>query len=182
MGVSWERMIRTVRKVMTGLLTDQKRLSDESLDTIFCEIEYIVTKLSDDPNDHTPISPNDLLMMKSGTTLLPGHFHSTDEFRRRWRQVQYIADQFWRKWLKLYLPELQSRQKWYNVRRNLEVGDLVLICNENTPRSVWPLAIVRETVPSKDGLIRSVKVKTKSTELVRPIAKVILLECSSDSK
>ena len=76
----------------------------------------------------------------------------------------------------MYLPELQRRIKWTDTVHNLSVGDLVLIPEENTPRSLWPLALVKEVVKGRDGLVRSVRVRTRTTELVRPIAKLVLLE------
>jgi hypothetical protein len=54
--------------------------------------------------------------------------------------VQYLADLFWRRWLREYLPSLQQRQKWNELRRNVEVNDIVLVLDEKTPRSSWPLA------------------------------------------
>ena len=66
--------------------------------------------------------------------------------------VQNLADQFWSKWLKSYLPILQGRQKWFDVCRNLAVGDIVLIVNENCKRGNWPKAIVQEIFRDKEGL------------------------------
>ena len=60
--------------------------------------------------------------------------------------------------------------------RNISVGDLVLMLDENTPRSVWPLGLVISTNVGRDGLIRSVRLKTKSSEFVRPITKLVFLE------
>lgn len=77
-----------------------------------------------------------------------------------------------------YLPELQRRAKWHKREPGVNVGDLVLITKESTPRGVWPMGIVKEVFPGRDGLVRSAKVRTKSTELVRPIAKLVLLEGS----
>ena len=44
------------------------------------------------------------------------------------------------------------------------------------PRGCWPLGLVTETNVGRDDLIRSVKVKTKSTIMTRPITKIVLLE------
>ena len=78
---------------------------------------------------------------------------------------------------KEYLPILQCRTKWLDRKENLSVGDLVLIAEE-TPRNSWPLARVLEVYPGDDGLVRSVKVKTRSTTLVRPVTKLCLLEAA----
>ncbi|CAM1325392.1 Uncharacterised protein r2_g3425 [Pycnogonum litorale] len=155
------------------------RLTDEILETVFCEIESTLngrplTKLSSDPNEHDPLTPNHLLLLQEGPKIPPGEFEIINQYQRRWKYVQYIADQFWHKWLHEYLSELQRRNKWQYVKDNLKV-DLVLLV-ENTPRNLWPLALVKEVFVSRDGLTRSVKLRTRSTELVRPITKIVLLE------
>ena len=184
MGGVWERMIRTVRKVLTGMLvipTSGVCKSDEVLVTLFCEIEAMVngrplTKVSSDADDVTPLTPNHILLLREGTRMPPGHFVEQDVYRRRWRQVQYMADVFWTRWLREYLPELDKRTRWLTVTRNFQVGDLVLVLCENTPRSLWPLGLVVSVSTSDDGLVRSVEVKTKSTVLRRPINKLVFLE------
>ena len=40
------------------------------------------------------------------------------------------------RWMKEYLPALQGRQKWLAQKRNLPIGDIVLLVSEDTPRSV----------------------------------------------
>ena len=135
-----------------------------------------LTKLSDDPNDGRPLTPNHLLLLKQGSILPPGCFHSGDVYRRRWRHVQSLADKFWSKWRRLYLPELQRRAKWHDKTCNLRSGDLVLMTDENTPRYLWPLGLITDVTHGRDGLVRSVKLRTRNTELVRPITKIVLLE------
>ena len=91
-----------------------------------CEVESIIngrsiTKVSEDAKDLEPLTPNHLLLLKSGSVLPPGTFRKEDIFScRRWHQVQYMADQFWRQWSKEYLPLLQQRQKWHYPHRNIE--------------------------------------------------------------
>ena len=184
MGGVWERMVGLVKRAMAAVIPNDSRLSDEVLQTLFCEIESIVngrplTKLSYDANDLTPLTPNHILLLKGGSTIPPGKFDSNDVFRRRWSHAQHLADAFWRRWTKLYVPELQKRVKWTDVSRNVSVGDLVMISDENTPRNVWPLALVKEITVRRDGLVRSVRLRTRATELVRPITKLVLLEAAA---
>lgn len=180
-GGIWERCIRTTRKILNALLKEQI-LSDESLMTLLCEVESIIngrpiTKVSQDPRDLEALTPNHLLLLRSGSVFPPGIFRKEDTFsRKRWRQVQYLADQFWRRWSREYIPLLQQRQKWNFPRRNLAVDDIVLIVDDNSPRSCWPMARVIEVMPGRDGCVRRVKVKTKTSELERPIDKCVLLE------
>ena len=99
-----------------------------------------------------------------------------DVFRGRWGFVQYLAGIFWRRWTREYLTELQKRSKWLIRRKNLSIVELVMLLDENTPRSLWPLGLVIVVSIGRDGLVRSVRLKTRSNELVRPITKVVFLE------
>ena len=94
--------------------------------------------------------------------------------KKRWRQVQYLANIFWSRWVKEYLPTLQARSKWQNKTRNLSPGDIVLVV-ESTPRNSWLMARVIETFPDSNGLVRSVKVQTKHSIIVRPVTKLCVL-------
>ncbi len=71
---------------------------------------------------------------------------------------------------------LQERQKWVRKRRNLKVNDLVLVVDKNTPRGRWLLGRCIKVFPGPDGRVRTAEVKTKESTLVRPVAKLCLLE------
>lgn len=99
---------------MKALLQDQL-LDDEGLFTLLCKVESIIngrpiSKVSDDPRDPEVLTPNHLLLLRSGPTLPPGVFVKDNRFSRcRWRHVQYLADVFWRRWVHEYLLALQER-------------------------------------------------------------------------
>lgn len=86
------------------------------------------------------LTPNHLLLLKTKPSWSPGVFKREDQYaRRRWKQVQYLADIFWKRWCKEYLTQLQERQRWSIIGRNLHVGDVVLIVDETSSRGSWPL-------------------------------------------
>ena len=178
----WERLIRStgiaLRAILGNILVDE-----EVLATVLTEVEAILNSrplctASDDPDDQEPLTPNYLLLQKAVHNLPPGSFVKEDLFsRKKWRQAQILADHFWKRWLKEYILSLQERQKWQKPRRNAEVGDLVLLVDDCLPRSQWRMGRVKAVFPSKDGLVRSVEVKTgASSSLVRLIQKLCLLE------
>ncbi|XP_030854473.1 uncharacterized protein LOC115929512 [Strongylocentrotus purpuratus] len=179
-GGVWERQIRTVRQVLFNLVR-QQRLDDEGLQTFLCEAEGIIngrpiTKASNDPNDLEALTPNHLLLMKSQPALPPTITRETDIYvRRRWRQVQYMSDLFWRRWTKEYLPQLQQRQKWVEPHRNLQVDDLVLVVDQTIPRNSWLLGRVTRVLPDAEGLVRRAEVKTKLGVYLRPISKLCFI-------
>ena len=118
--------------------------------------------------------------------LLP-HTHPVALLIVRHYQVAHLSSKWavsliqvipWTCWIREYVPSLQQRFKWSGVVRNLKVGDLVLMVQENSPRNIWPMALVVDVYPSDDDLVRTVKVRTKSSSFVRPITKLVLLECA----
>ena len=146
MGGVYERMIRTFRRVFTGILNPRTRLTDEILSTVFCEVESIIngrpiTKTTADVDDLSVLTPNHLLLLRGVVNVSPGVFELGDVFRKRWRYVQNLANLLWKRWLSCYLPDLQRRVKWQDKNRNLRVGDLDLICDILLPLEViGPLA------------------------------------------
>lgn len=159
-GGVWERLIRSVRKVLHGLLQACPRnLDDEVLMTMFCEVESIlnnrpITKLSDDPSDAEALTPDHLLLLRPGPQLPPSLSQERDQYAtRRWKQVQFIADSFWRRWSREYLVLLQERQKWVKPKENVSVGDIVLLM-DSTPRSSWALGRITDVVKDNHGLER----------------------------
>ena len=183
MGGIWERQIRTVRKVLSGLVRENgERLDDESFRTLMWEIEAIInsrpiTTVSSSPDDLNPLTPNHILTMKTGIICAPpGQFQRDDIYmRQRWRRVQYLANLFWTRWKKEYLMTLQERQKWNTPKRNMEIGDLVLIKDDNLPRNTWSMSRFCKKEVDRKGFVRSVVLKTQTTELRRPVNKLVLI-------
>ena len=113
-----------------------------------------VESLSDSASPE-PITPNHLLTLKSQVVLSPpGSFEQLDLYsRKRWRRVQYLANQFWIRWRREYLSLLHKRQKWNVPQRDSREGDIVLLLDDALPRNQWPLAQVTKVFPSKDGFV-----------------------------
>ncbi|EGI59350.1 hypothetical protein G5I_12490 [Acromyrmex echinatior] len=81
----------------------------------------------------------------------------------------------------LGITQGQSIVLQINSSASVAVGDVVLIENNLQKRLDWPLAVIREVYPGKDGYVRVVKLKTSKGELVRPIQKLIPLEVEHSS-
>jgi hypothetical protein len=188
MGGIWERLIRTVRSVLAGMLQELgTQLDDESLRTLFTEAENVINSRPlvvedlSDAESPAPLTPNQLLTMKSTVVLSPpGNFERPDLYsRKRWRRVQYLANQFWIRWRREYCTLRYERKKWNTLKRNTQVGDVVLLHDEDLPRNKWPLARIVRVLPSKDGLVRKVQLQItrngKRVMLERPIQKLTLL-------
>ncbi|KAL3989127.1 hypothetical protein ACER0C_013445 [Sarotherodon galilaeus] len=197
MGGAWERQIRTIRSVLTPILDhSSKRLDTSSLRTYLYEVMAIInsrpltTHLLNDPTGPQPLTPNHILTMKSSVVLPPpGEFVKEDLYlRKRWRKVQYLANEFWTRWKREYLLNLQQRGKWYKTQRNAKINDIVMLMDNSLPRNEWKLAKVTKVYPSEDGIIRKLELLisdamlddqgkrvNKPVYLERPIHKTVTL-------
>ena len=173
-------MIRSIRKILKSLIKTQT-VNDEGLVTLITEVESIINSrplvpVLFDAKSDSPLTPNHLLLFRDNPNLPPGLFDENDCYaRRRWAQIQYLSNQFWRRWLKEFLPNLNNRQKWFQASKNFEVGDIVLLAEDLQQRSKWVLGRIVKTFPDRRGLVRTVQVKTQSNVLTRPISKLCLI-------
>ncbi|KAI5609614.1 hypothetical protein C0J50_9452, partial [Silurus asotus] len=153
-GGVWERQIKTVRSVLSSTVSlSSGRLSDASLRTLFYEAMAVVNSRPltvdnlNDPKSLEPLTPNHLITMKATTALPPpGKFTREDVYgRKRWRQVQYLTEQFWSRWKKEYLHSIATRQCWHAPKRNFQVFDVVMDMEESLPRNQWRIGRIVET-------------------------------------
>ncbi|XP_059841308.1 uncharacterized protein LOC132402471 [Hypanus sabinus] len=165
-------------------IQQRTRLAHEVLCTLMAEVTAIINAqsflpVSSDPENPFILSPSTLLTQKAGAPPPPGDFSDKDLYTKQWRQVQALANQFWSRWRQKYLPLLQQRQKWTEPRRNLQVGDLVLLRDKQVARNSWPTARITATFPSGDGHVRKIELKTTDQGDVKiyqgPVTEVILL-------
>ena len=94
-----------------------------------------LTAVSDDPDHFSALTHNHSPIQRA-TQLSPGVFVKEDSFsRKRWRKVQFLADHYWKGWIQEYVPTLQKIPKWVKSRRNVWIGDQVLIAEDKVLRN-----------------------------------------------
>ncbi|KAK3715773.1 hypothetical protein QZH41_002282 [Actinostola sp. cb2023] len=153
----WERLVRIVKRSLKAILGNDP-MNEEVLNTVFTEAERIansrpLTRNPSGTDDDEPLTPNHFLNVRPSTNLPPGIVDEKDKFsRKRWRQAQLLANHYWKRWLREYLPSLQVRHKWQQSQRNLQTGAIVLIADDNVPRNQWVLGRVINVFPGADGL------------------------------
>lgn len=186
MGGAWERLIGVTRKILDSMLlqTRHTHLTHDVLCTLMAEVSAIINArplvpVSSDPSSPTLLTPAMLLTQKPGVPAPAGSFNEKDLFKCQWKQVQALANEFWYRWRNEYLHTLQPRRKWRTARRNLQTGDIVLLKQSQAPRNEWPMGLVTSALPSSDGQVRKIEVRTTSQGKVktflRPVSDVVLL-------
>ncbi len=179
-GGAWEREIRSIKSALYATLQSQS-MTEEVLRTVLIEVEEILNSkplgyVSTDVADPNPVTPNLLLMGRLDPSLPQAVYHESELLsRRRWKHMQVLADQFWRQFIKYYLPNLQTRSKWQKDTDYLQPGMIVMILDPQLPRALWPVGQITNVFPGADGRVRTAEVKIKDRIYTRPAARLIKL-------
>ena len=159
-----EAMIKSAKKAIYGVLGTGD-VTDKELITAVAGVESLLnsrplTYQSADPRDVVPLTPNHFLHGQLGGQFAPETVDTTGfSPRKRWRKVQEIISQVWKRWLQEYLPLLNRRPKWTEVVKDLKKDDIVLVLEPNLPRRQRPLGRITETYPGRDGHTRVAKIQ-----------------------
>ncbi|XP_065090559.1 uncharacterized protein LOC135711619 [Ochlerotatus camptorhynchus] len=187
MGGSWERLIRTVKNNLM-VVCSSKRPSDEVLRNLLIEVENTVNSR---PLTHVPIdedsapalTPNHFLLGSSNGSKPLVNFDDTGAIlRQNWCTSQILANQYWKRWVSDYLPEITRRTKWFRRVKPIAVGDIVVIADSNMPRNCWPKGKVIGIKVSQDDQVRSATVRTVSGIYDRPATKLAVLDVRCDGE
>ncbi|XP_033978378.1 uncharacterized protein LOC117476110 [Trematomus bernacchii] len=191
MGGSWERLIGVARRILDAMLlqTGSVRLTHEVLSTFMAEVMAIINarplvSVSTDPDMPAVLTPSMLLTQKmSAVSAPPGNFDTAQLFGKQWKQVQCLADTFWKRWKGEYLSTLQSRRKWTQDKPNVKEGDVVLLKDSQAHRNEWPMGLVVKTFPSSDKRVRKVEVRIvkdgTAKVFLRPVTEIVVLLAES---
>ncbi|XP_058833807.1 uncharacterized protein LOC131691434 [Topomyia yanbarensis] len=180
MGGSWERLIQSVKRNLAEVLRMRKP-TDEELRNALTEIEGV---LNTRPLTHVPIedeaeaalTPNHFLLGSSdGSKPLTLLNTDVSTIRRGHPTSQWLANLFWKRWIKDYLPDITRRTKWHEKAKPLQVGDIVVIVDHEHPRNCWPKGRVIGVVTS-GGQTRRATVQTVHGIYERPTVKLAVLD------
>ena len=181
-GGIYETMVKATKRALHSLF----READLNMDEFRTAISRVASLLNGRPltrvkdeNSIQILTPNHFLIGKLGGAV------STDDLTdpvERWRRVHSLVDKFWKLFLQEYIPLLSNRGKWHTAKENIQVGEVVLQLDPNTPRGQWKLAIIEEVFPGQDGKVRRCKIRTTTGSYERPITKLIPLEFRTTDK
>lgn len=176
-GGLWEAAVKRVKFHLKRVLGNTI-LTIEDFLTITVQIEGIlnsrpISSMSSDPNDLSPLTPAHFLLGRPSSAI-PEHDvrHLNTGRLSNYQHLQQLQQHFWTRWSKEYLTELQQRVKWRTNSRNISVGVLVLLKEDNLPPLCWKLGRIIQLHPGSDGIVRVVSVKTSNSVLKRAVSKV----------
>ncbi len=145
-GGQWEAGIKSCKNLLRKVIGKQT-LPFEELYTVFTQVEAALnprplSPMSSDPNDFEFLTPGHFII-GSSLDALPEPYVANDKWQastlpQRWKLTQQITQSFWKRWHLEYFYNLRQRTKWRKETANFEVGDLMLIEEDNSPSITWP--------------------------------------------
>ena len=180
-GGLWESTVKSVKTHLRRVVGTVK-LTFEELTTVFTQIEAclnsrpLVSINSHNDDGIEVLTPGHFLIGRPLTSLPdPEISYRSVSLLGRWHLCQSLVRHFWSRWSSEYLSTLNKYGKWHHPVKNISIGDIVVVREDGTVPSFWPLAKVVQTYPGKDGLVRVVDVKTSKGTYKRPVTKVAVL-------
>jgi len=163
-GGIWEAAVKSAKTHLIKL-TNNVLLTFEETTTLLCRIEAVLnsrplTPLANDPSDYEALTPGHFLV-GSPILLLPEPDSTSIPQNKltRFALVRAQMQRFWKRWSQEYLPQIQKRNKWLKPQRNLVVGDLVIVKEENLSPLHWKLGRVLTVHPGNDDVVRAVTIR-----------------------
>ncbi|GBM43063.1 hypothetical protein AVEN_126153-1 [Araneus ventricosus] len=99
-----------------------------------------------------------------------------DEFlNKRIKYRQQLITGIWKRFRSEVLGLLILRNEHKKQGREIKFDEVVLIGSGHVKCTDWPLGVVIELLPAKDGVTRLVCLQTYKGELVLPVQRIFLL-------
>ena len=156
-GGLWESKVKLAKHYFHRAIKDRKLTYPHMLTFLYevCSIlnNRPITPLSLHPQDGQPLTPRHFLSGGPLTDMLQGK-KINNPLRNhldRWNDVTAAKQHFWMRYSKELLPEYQRRSKWRVEGRLPEVGDTVMMVDEDSPSRRWKVATIKELVYGRDG-------------------------------
>ncbi|XP_059217400.1 uncharacterized protein LOC131994647 [Stomoxys calcitrans] len=154
MGGLWEAGVKSF-KMHFKKVTQNQKYTFEEFATLLVRIESVLNS-----RPLSPITDNSSELL----ALTPGHFlrgaplvavpevaAENLSLPDRWERLKVQQHQFARRWKDEYLKELQHRYKWQVPKENVEVGQLVVVKEDQLPPCEWMLGRITKTHLAGDG-------------------------------
>lgn len=120
---------KSVLYVMVGA----QSVAEEVLHTVLTEVEGILNSkplgyVSSNASDLNPVTPNVFLMGQPDGSL-PQVVYPENKLisHRRWKHSHVLANHFWARFIRLYVPSLQTCQKWQATPADVDQNCVVMI-------------------------------------------------------
>lgn len=179
MGGCWERLVRSIKRALYSILPTRNP-TDEVLRSALLEAENIVnsrplTYIPLEAFEDEALTPNHFLLGSSNGVKTAAE-QGDRGLRDNWKKAQILADHFWRRWIREYMPTLTRRTRWFKKVEPIKEGDVVILVDPGSPRNTWQKGRILRTIEGSEGQVRQAEVQTATGILKRPATRIAVLD------
>ena len=191
-GGCWERLIASVKMTLRRVL-GKASVDKETFITVVKSAESLINdrpiSTESEADGFRAITPSQLCIGRLRRQLPSWKGMSKEEnvsndakcAKKLWKLRQTLGDHFWSRFRHEYMQTVLARPpKWTEDKPSLELDQIVLVSDEQTPRGRWPLARVSDVEKTRsfirDGKVRTVEVTlADGRKLRRAVHKLVPL-------
>lgn len=183
-GGLWEAAVKSTKFHLKRIL--DTHLTYEELTTILCQIEACLNSRPLVPVDSADteleiLTPGHFLIGEAPITIPNPNLSEVNmNYLSRWQLCQRLVANFWHRWQNEYLTRLQTRPKWMKRHEEHEIGDIVLLKEDQLPPAKWALGRITAKHPGEDGLTRVYSIRYRNSIVQRSISRICALPIDKD--
>ena len=191
-GGFFERMVRCVKRCLKKVL-GKASLTFAELLTVVVEIEGTLNSrpltFAYDEVGYEVLTPSHLMfgrrLISMPDDIIADDSEDESDCGKRFKYLTKKKEHFWNRWRREYLVDLREFHKGKGGQGDIvEIGDVVVVHEDNVKRSNWKMAEVVELIKGRDEQVRGAKVRMirnkKVVYLRRPIQKLYPCEVKND--
>ena len=164
-----EASVKVLKQSLQHALPSGTVLSFTELNTLCAKISFAVNARplglsnvshSSQQDDYlTVVTPNQLLLGRTDEASPPLDYREEDgKYTRRLAYVSSVYELWWARWIRQVLPTLVPIRRWRMKKKNLKVGDVVMIEYPNVIKDDYRVGKVVKVHPDSSKLVRTVTV------------------------
>ena len=186
-GGAWERLIGLTKKLIRSVVGTEN-LDHDEFETVIAGAMGIMNRrplvrASADLNDPIVLTPSHFLypylFTNSSTSIIPPLPEIPNRLQKGWRATQMLLDRFWSTFQKEYVVNYLKRHGKREYER-LEVGDVVLLSDNQEPREYWKVMVITEVMNQEENRPRVIRLRDSRGKIfTRHTSSIVKLELSN---
>ena len=172
-GCQWrnqtEAMVKIMKKALYHALPSGYVLTYSEMVTLLARVAFSVncrplglgdtSTSSQQDEDLLPLTPNQLLLGRTNAEVPDLEYSECSRFDSRLNYIKAVHSEWWRQWIQDILPTLIPCRRWRTRRRNLQVGDIVMLVYSGNMVNDYPFAKVTRVFPDERKIVRTVEIQ-----------------------
>ncbi|GFY21622.1 integrase catalytic domain-containing protein [Trichonephila clavipes] len=140
-------------------------LKYDELYTVLCDCESIIncrplTYVSENPEELIPLTTSMFLVSNKNSNIEDIEELNSNSLNKRIKYRSKLLKDLRQRFRNEYISQLIQKHN-EKESRDPQIGEVVLVGDDNKKRLFWALAKTIELIPGRDGKIRTVRLKTQ---------------------